>query len=100
MSATAFDKQKNLREELAKTFKPVYQERLVPTFFIADGALTTFALPALHEPFQVFNAGALVKEGSGDEYTVTDNGSYKSIVFGVAPTNLNDITIYSYRRLV
>ena len=29
MSATAFDKQKNLREELAKTFKPKYRE--VPT---------------------------------------------------------------------
>jgi hypothetical protein len=89
----------NLREELAGFYKPKYAEKPTVTWFAGDGSTTDFELEAGLEPYQVFDAGALQKEGSGDEYTVADNGFTKTIVFSVAPTSLNDIAVYSWVKL-
>jgi len=99
MSSNVEILEKKLRELLAQIQKPKYAKKLVPTFAIGDGSGTDFAVPINHEPFQVFDAGALQKEGSGDEFQVLDNGTNKTISFNVAPTNLNDVTIYSYVRI-
>jgi len=89
----------NLREEIANQRAYKYAEMPVSTWFIGDGVTTDFELNEDLEPFQVFDAGSLVKEGSGDEYTVIDNGFKKTISFAVAPTNLNDVCIVSYKRV-
>ena len=54
-------------------------------WFTGDGVETDFILTEGYEPYQVFDAGSLQKEGSSDEYTVTGNYRIKTIVFAVAP---------------
>lgn len=88
MSAKIKQNRINVREKLNSI--PQRIERLLPPqWFIGDGVKTDFPIDG--DPFQVFNAGFLVKEGVGDEYTF-GNGVVK---FAVAPALNNDIAIFS-----
>ncbi len=97
MSSTFKQNLINIREVIAGLFQPKYAEKLIPTFVIGDASETSFDVSAKHEPFQVFDGQALMKEGV--EYTIADNGIYKTVKFSTAPANLNDVTIYSYKRI-
>ena len=50
-------------------------------------------MPAGWEPLHVFDAGALQKEGSGDEYEVVYDGFIYTVSFNTAPTSGNDIGV-------
>lgn len=89
MSATFNQDKVNLRE-LANLVKP-HNDTILQDWYIGDGTTVTFKVSEGATPFQVFNAGLLVKEGAGDEYTFT-NGH---INFAVAPALNNDIAIFS-----
>ena len=86
----------NLREELADLRNPpqYYQEQF---WFSGDGSETDFAMPKGWKPLHVFNAGALQKEGSGDEYEVVYDGFIYTVEFNTAPTNGNDIGVIGVR---
>jgi len=62
-------------------------------WFVGDGSETDFVLVNGWVPLHVFDAGALQKEGSGDSYTVTFDGFTTTVVFAVAPGNLNDVCV-------
>lgn len=82
----------NLREELASLRnQPRYQEQQF--WFSGDGSETDFEMANGWKPLHVFNAGALQKEGSSDEYTVIYDGFTYTVSFNVAPTNGNDIGV-------
>jgi hypothetical protein len=82
----------NLSEELASLRNQggYTQQQL---WFAGDGSETDFAMPKGWEPLHVFNAGALQKEGSGDEYTVSYDGFIYTVSFNTAPTSGNDIGV-------
>jgi hypothetical protein len=86
----------NLREELAdlRNQPQYYQQQF---WFAGDGTETDFAMAKGWKPLHVFNAGALQKEGSGDEYTVVYDGFIYTVSFNVAPTNGNDIGVIGVR---
>lgn len=87
----------NLREELADLRnQPRYVQEVF--WFAGDGTETDFALERGWKPKFVYDAGALQKEGSGDDYTVSYDGFIYTVVFGVAPTILNDIGIICERE--
>jgi len=87
----------NLREELADLRnQPRYVQEVF--WFAGDGTETDFALERGWKPKFVYDAGALQKEGSGDDYTVSYDGFIYTVVFGAAPTNLNDIGIICERE--
>ena len=98
MSATGEINRFDLRHVIAGLFKPKYAERLVLTEATGDTSETDFLVPANHEPFQVFENGSLKQEGSGNDYTITDNGFNKTVVFNSAPAAV-PIQIFSYVRL-
>jgi|TARA_R110000782_G_scaffold97586_1_gene182547 hypothetical protein len=81
-----------LRDELTalKDQPRYYQQQF---WFSGDGTETDFAMPAGWEPLHVFDAGALQKEGSGDEYEVVYDGFIYTVSFNTAPTNGNDIGV-------
>lgn len=82
----------NLREELAfLRNQGGYEEQQF--WFAGDGSETDFAMEKGWKPLHVFNAGALQKEGSGDEYTVVYDGFIYTVSFNVAPTSGNDIGV-------
>ena len=66
-------------------------------WFTGSTGVVDFDMPAGWKPAAVFDAGALQKLGSGDDYTVTGpvNGAY-TISFGVAPANGNDIGVEAW----
>lgn len=86
----------NLREKLSElAARPQYSQ--YQFWFVGDGTTTGFAMARGWKPLHVFNAGALQKEGSGDEYTVSYDGFIYTVSFNVAPTNLNDIGVIAER---
>lgn len=83
---------KNLREELASLRNQGgYTQQQF--WFAGDGSETDFAMPEGWKPLHVFNAGALQKEGSGDEYEVVYDGFIYTVSFNTAPTSGNDIGV-------
>ncbi len=87
----------NLREELSSLKnQPRYVQEVF--WFEGDSTETDFALEQGWKPKFVYDAGALQKEGSGDDYTVTYDGFIYTVVFGTAPTNLNAIGIICERE--
>lgn len=87
----------NLREELADLRnQPRYRQQTF--WYSGNSSQTDFALERGWKPKFVYDAGALQKEGSGDDYTVSYDGFIYTVVFGVAPTNLNDIGIICERE--
>lgn len=86
----------NLREELAAARANVkYQEEQF--WFVGDGTVVAFTLPLGWLPKHVFNAGALQKEGSGDEYVVSLVDGVYVVTFNTAPTDLNDVGVIGVR---
>jgi len=86
----------NLREELAAVRANVkYQEQQF--WFVGNGTLVAFTLPLGWKPNHVFNAGALQKEGSGDEYVASQVDGAYVVTFNTAPTNLNDVGVIGVR---
>ncbi len=82
----------SLREELASLRNQgTYQQQQF--WFSGDGTETDFALPNGWKPLHVFDAGALQKEGSGDEYEVVYDGFIYTVSFNTAPTSGNDIGV-------
>lgn len=62
--------------------------------FAGDASTTDFALPRGMRPYAVFNAGALVRDGASDEYTVSFDGFIYTVSFAVAPGSGDDVTIW------
>jgi len=82
----------NLREELAKAqARANYVEQQY--WFTGDAATTDFALQYGWKPLHVFNAGAIQKEGSGDDYEVVYDGFTYTVSFAVAPANAAKVCI-------
>jgi len=82
----------NLREKLSELDNTVeYTQQQF--WFTGDGTETDFSMPIGWKPLHVFNAGALQKEGSGDDYTVSVASGTYTVSFAVAPTNGNDIGV-------
>ena len=87
----------NLREELADLRnQPRYVQEVF--WFSGDASETDFALERGWKPKLVYDAGALQKEGSGDDYTVSYDGFIYTVVFGTAPGSGNDVGIISERE--
>ena len=87
----------NLREELASLRnQPRYVQEVF--WFSGDASETDFALERGWKPKFVYDAGALQKEGSGDDYTVSYDGFIYTVVFGTAPGSGNDVGIISERE--
>ena len=84
----------NLREELSRLDKPltpVYQQFR----FTGNASTTAFDLPSGWSAFAVFNtSGAILLEGSADDYTVAD----ETITFAVAPSAA-DFTVIGVMQL-
>jgi len=92
MSVTVTQPPINIREELVKN-QNSKQQQLTMSFFVGDAVVTTFELPAGYAPFQVFDGGALQREGASEDYTVATDGSVSSVVFGIPPANGNNVDI-------
>lgn len=87
----------NLREELADLRnQPRYVQEVF--WFAGDASETDFALARGWKPKFVYDAGALQKEGSGDDYTVSYDGFIYTVVFGTAPGSGNDVGIICERE--
>jgi len=87
----------NLREELTDLRnQPRYVQELF--WFTGDAVALTFATERGWKPKFVYNAGALQKEGSGDDYTVSYDGFIYTVVFAVAPASGNDVGIIAERE--
>jgi hypothetical protein len=87
----------NLRETLADLAnQPRYVQEVF--WFSGDASETDFALERGWKPKFVYDAGALQKEGSGDDYTVSYDGFIYTVVFGTAPGSGNDVGIISERE--
>jgi len=86
----------NLREQVTQ-IKAQKDTSLVDFWFLGNATLTSFSLPLGFKPYAVYNAGLRVKEGTGDEYTVSYNGSIYTVVFAVAPALNNDVCIDGVR---
>lgn len=86
----------NLRAKLAELKdQPRYVQELF--WFEGDGTETDFALDPGWKPKFVYDAGSLQREGSGEDYTVSFDGFIYTVVFGTAPTNLNNVGIIAER---
>lgn len=83
----------NLREELAQLRAQVQAQRQQPFWFTGNGTATAFALPRGWKPLHVYSAGALQKEGAGNQYAIGFDGFVYSVTFAVAPANLTAIAI-------
>jgi hypothetical protein len=87
----------NLRETLADLAnQPRYVQEVF--WFSGDASETDFALERGWKPKFVYDAGALQKEGSGDDYTVSYDGFIYTVVFAVAPASGADVGIISERE--
>ena len=82
----------NLREKLSELDKPILykQEQF---WFTGDASTTDFTVAKGWKPLHVFDGGALQKEGSGDDYTVSVTGSAHTVAFSVAPALNNDVCV-------
>lgn len=89
----------NLREELAALRAKVAQSyKQEPFWFAGNGSTTTFALARGWKPKFVYVDGALKREGSTEDYTVTYDGFIYSVVFAVAPATV-DVGVISVMEL-
>ena len=84
----------NVREKLAELDKPT-----APSYhqfrFTGDASETEFSLPTGWTAFAVYStSGAILLEGSSDDYTVSDN----VITFAVAPSAA-DFTVIGELKL-
>jgi len=87
----------NLREELADLRnQPRYVQEVF--WFAGDASETDFALDRGWKPKFVYDAGALQKEGSADDYTVSYDGFIYTVVFSTAPASGADVGIISERE--
>jgi len=87
----------NLRSELADLRnQPRYVQEVF--WFFGDASETDFALANGWRPKFVYDAGALQKEGSGDDYEVSFDGFTYTVVFSTAPANGNDVGIIAERE--
>lgn len=68
----------------------------VPFWFDGDSTTTDFALPAGWTVEQVFSDGALMRSGSGEDYTVVNNGFFNTVSFSVAPAAVS-VCIHAVR---
>ena len=82
----------SLREKLSELDKPILykQEQF---WFTGDASETDFEVANGWKPLHVFDGGALQKEGSGDDYTVSVAGSTYTVAFSVAPASGNDVCV-------
>jgi len=82
----------NIREEIAALRNPPkYTQQQF--WFTGDASETDFSLPKGWKPLHVFDTGLLVKEGSGDEYTVATDGFVYTVTFAAAPGSGDDVCI-------
>ena len=77
----------NLREEIIRQEKS--GETLEIFWFDGDTSETDFTLQAGWKPKFVYEAGLIVKEGSGEDYTITFDGFLYTVVFASAPAAVN-----------
>lgn len=97
MTVSVTKKSVNLREELADLRnQPRYVQEVF--WFEGDASETDFALERGWKPKFVYDAGALQKEGSGDDYTVSYDGFIYTVVFGTAPGSGNDVGVIAERE--
>ncbi len=82
----------NIRSELSKT-SPEFSDFIERWFLFGDA----FEVPSNEEIFQVFH-GDLMREGTIEDYVISDDGFIKTIVFAVAPTIL-DVAVFTRRKL-
>lgn len=68
--------------------------------FDFDGSETTKELPQGWKPFAVYLDGSRQFEGSGDDYTLKDDGFRYSIIWAVAPANTSSCHIDAERQNV
>lgn len=83
----------NLREQLKAVANGEKQPPFQTFEFAGDGSETDFVMLAGWRPLAVYDAGSRQTEGSGDDFTVTSDGFVYTVVFAVAPTNLNVILV-------
>lgn len=57
-------------------------------WFSGDSAKTSFELPNGWEPYKVYVDGSLVRDGDTEDYTVTRTAFKQTVVFAVAPANV------------
>jgi len=90
--------QVNIREELAALRnQPRYAQQV---FWAAgDASETDFATPKGWKPLFVYDNGALMREGSGEDYTVSYDGFTYTVVFAVAPGSGNNVGIIATREI-
>jgi hypothetical protein len=67
---------------------------LAPQTYAGDASETDFTLPKGMKPYQVFNDGALVREGASEDYTISYDGFAYTVTFAVAPGSSKDVTIW------
>jgi hypothetical protein len=63
-----------------------------------DTSTVAFAVPKGWKPLQVFEAGLLQREGSGEDYTMATDGFVWTVTFAVAPAAV-DVTFLNMRIL-
>tara|TARA_R110000851_G_C12922822_1_gene550493 strand:- start:224 stop:517 length:294 start_codon:yes stop_codon:yes gene_type:complete len=84
---------KDLREELSKGHTPASDGWDIQKF-TGDSSEVRFAIRAGWEPFSVHVDGLMVREGTGDAYTVPFDGFIYPVVFDTAPGAVNiDVVI-------
>ena len=84
----------NIRAELMALRAARRPDRQQPFWFTGNGTLTTFTLGRGWKPGAIVSkAGALQREGSGNDYTVAFDGFNYSVTFAVAPANLAAICV-------
>ena len=93
MAVTITKPEINVREKLKELDSARPQYREVTFTFDGDGSQTDFVLTSGYAPIQVYNDGAIQKEGSGDDYTVSTDGFLNTVSFAVAPGSGNDVLI-------
>ncbi len=77
----------NLREQIAALRAQVDASRQQPFWFAGTGVLSAFTLPRGWKPLYVFSAGALKRDGVGNDYTVGFDGFLHTVTFAAAPSN-------------
>jgi hypothetical protein len=88
---------RNLREELAALRADIKAATQQQFWFTGTGSLTAFVMTSGWKPLHVFLAGALQKEGSGNQYTVSFDGFLYTITFAAAPAGSAAIGVIGVR---
>lgn len=76
---------KTLSDRLAESRSTFPSFAPVSFFTVGDSSATTFAVTKGFYPHMVYVAGALMRPGTGEDYTVTYDGFAYSVMFAVAP---------------